>query len=246
MKRATRTLLSALLAVTATAQDRDPEPAWRDVSLVQQLRVVCEQKHFGRVQDLIAEIPGGRVTAAVVTMTADKGSKTAVVPFQALRYDAQANLLRLGTCLAEDEYPAFDPSQVKVGKGDDGGDGALVGTVLVSRLAGSAVALQDGSTASAQGLTLELASGHVAFVDIAAGRERAGDRELHPVPWSVVRLAADQSPGGGKAPLLALPMTRAALAAAPTLVDVIVPDPLWRARIYTAFGVRRQEFDRDS
>jgi hypothetical protein len=244
MNRTTVALLAALLPTAATAQDQ--EPAFRDFALVQRLRVVCSRQHFGRVQDLIAEVPSGKITGAVVVMTTGKGDQTVVVAFRGMQYDAKANVLQLGPCAETDgQYPAFDPSQVKVtARTGDGVDRtALEGTVLVSRLAASAVALQDKTTGSVQGLTLELASGHVAFLDVAAARERAGDRELHPVPWSAVRFAADATEGGGKLPLLAVPMTKARLESAPTLIEIIVQDALHRARVYTFFGVGRPDFD---
>jgi hypothetical protein len=239
MNRTATALFAAFLAAAAAAQDQ--EPTFRDSTLVQRLRVVCSRKHFGRVQDLIAEVPSGRITGAVVVMAGDKGSQTVVVPFRCLQYDARTNVLQLGACSQDGEdFPAFDPAQVKVAGTGDGPDRAVAGTVLVSRLAASAVRLQDETTGSAQGLTVELASGHVAFLDVAASSERAGDNGLHPVPWSAVRFVADES---GEQPLLALPAPRERLEGAPTLVDVIVQDPLYRARVYAFFGVSRPEYD---
>jgi hypothetical protein len=40
-----------------------------------------------------------------------------------------------------------------------------------------------------------------------------------------------------------MPTTKAQLESAPTLIEVIVQDPLYRARVYACFGVRRPEYD---
>lgn len=247
MHRAALLLLAGWTCATATvAQDRPDEAVFRDFTLVQRMRVVCANKHFGRVLDLVAEMPSGRITAAAVAMGAPAGPKAVVVPFHCLRYEAQSNLLQLGTCVADDDYPAFDPSRFRVGRqpAEDGGEGELAGSVLLSRLAGSLVQLQGGTTGSAQLLTVELQSGNLAFVDVAAIRGQAGDGERHPVPWSCLRFVADEASDRDKMPLLALPMTKERLGTAPTALEVILEDPLYRQRVYSVFGVPRPSFDR--
>lgn len=241
-----RSVVVATFALAvAPAQERVAGVFYRDFSLVQRLRVVCSDKHFGRLDDLIVELPSGRVRAAVVSIVLDKGLHTVLVPYEGLQYEPSTNLLQLGNCLQKEEaYPPFDATAVKiVSKARDDGQQELEGTMLVSRLARSGLALAAAGVGSVQGLTLELGSGHVAFVDAAVGKERAGDGELHPVPWSALRLQADATADGAKLPLLALNMTKEALAAAPNLVEIIVQSPLYRARVYAFFAVRRPAFD---
>lgn len=232
----------ALSATMSVAQERDGDPSHRDFSQVQRARVVCSQQHYGRVQDLVADVPSGRIVTAVVAMNTDQGTRQIAVPYDKMTYDARNNLLRLEPCPAEDEsYPVFDPTKVKVTGTGEGEDAQLAGTVLVSRLARARVALQGEATAVAQGLTVELASGHVAFVDL--GREAgAGDADLHPVPWAALRFAADATENGKDA-LLALEKSEAELGKAPNLIQIIVQDPLRRAMVYRFFGVAAPEWD---
>lgn len=238
---------AAAIAVLAPlpAQEQEAGPVYRDLSLVLRLRVTCEQQHFGRLVDLVAEVPSGRIAGAVVTMAVGDESRAVLVPYGELRFDARTNLLQLGTCLLhEAKYPPFDPATVKVTAVDGDGDPAMAtGTVLLSRLQHGPVALQS-DPGSAQGLTVELTSGHIAFVDLAAGTERAGDAELHPTPWSALRVLLRRTADGAAQVALALGRTAPELRAAPNLVEIIVQNPLYRARVYKWFGVPRPDFDR--
>ena len=240
-------LFAAAAAVVVPAQERDHDPIYRDFSLVHRLRVVCSEQHFGRVVDLVAEVPSGRLTGAVVAMALDKDARPVFVPCGEFAYEARSNLLRLDSCQQKEEkFAPFDPATVKLSTGaaEDGGEKTVTGTVLVSRLQNSGISLQGGAAGSAQGVTLELSGGHVAFVDVAVGTQRAGDAELHPVPWSALRVAADPSPGVQKVPVLALAKTAEGLAGAPNLIQVIVQNPLYRGRIYAYFEVPPPAFDR--
>lgn len=239
---------AAAIAVLAPLPAQEPETAavYRDLSLVLRLRVTCEQQHFGRLVDLVAEVPSGRITGAVVTMAVGDEPRTVLVPFGELRFDARTNLLQLGSCLLQEaKYPPFDPATVKVVAADGDGEPAMAtGTVLLSRLQQGPVALQSDA-GSVQGLTVELTSGHVAFVDLAAGTERAGDAELHPAPWSALRVLLRRTAAGAGQVALALGRTAAELRTAPNLVEIIVQNPLYRARVYKWFGVPRPDFDRE-
>lgn len=239
-------LLGSLLVLLASAGAQDPTAlVFREFSSVQRLRVVCSQQHFGRIDDLVAEVPSGRLVAAVVTMHDEPQSRMVSVPFAELRYEPGANLLQLANCASKDgAYATFDPAAVKVAPQvpPTGGAAEPKGIVLVSRLQHGLVQLKDGGPGSAQGLWIELTGGHVAFLDLANGRERAGDADLHPVPWAALRFVDDGLGAGGApkaaAPTLALAKTAAELAAAPNLIQIIVADPLYRAKLYAVFGVR--------
>jgi len=230
-------------AFSAAAVSQETSLAYRDFGVVQRMRVVCSQKHFGRIQDLVVDIPSGRLSAAIVSMVAeDKEITSVVVPYEKLHYDPQTNLLRLGTCLEHDhDFPLFDPEQIRIVGRQGDGDGELRGTTLLSRLATSQVALAAG-TARAHEATVELTSGHVAFLDLATGKGRVGDPELHPVPWSATSfLLADADKD--QTPLLSLPIEPARLAEAPTLLEIIVQDPNYRGLVYTYFKAPRPAFD---
>lgn len=247
MSLVTRLFFVAAVALApAIAQERDSVAVYRDFSLAQRMRVVCSHKHFGRIDDFVVELPSGRLTAAVVTMVLDKGTRTVAVPFDSLKYDPHTNLLQLGPCLEQDsKYPEFDATALKVASKPRGDTGTqeLEGSMLCSRIAQSRVSLLGDAKGAAQGLTLELSRGHVAFVDVAVGSERAGDAELHPVPWSALRPAADGAADPAKLPTLALPKTKEVLSAAPNLVEIIVQDPLYRAKVYAFYEVPRPVFD---
>lgn len=246
-----RTLCSALAApfvlAAVAAQSAPPLAAYRDFAALQRLRVVCAKQHFGRLVDLIAEVPSGKLVAAAVAMATDGGTETVAVPFHCLQYDAQNNLLQLGPCIDEGEsYPAFDPGQVKVtpvSDADGKPTGDVTGTVSVARLLQCAVALDGGATGAVRGVTLELSSGNVAFLDVASAKQPVGDNQLHPAPWAAFRLAIGDDQRDAGAPGLSLPMTAAGLDATPTLVEVIVQDPLYRTRAYEAFRVPRPPYD---
>ena len=137
---------------------------YRDFSHVQRMRVTCEHKHFGRVLDLAAAVPIGKLTVAVITMNTDQGSREVAVAFDLLSYDAQSNLLNLGPCLGEEQSQTpFDSAKIKVTrKQTDAGDDEFGGSVLVSSLASSSLRLQNNGEGSLQGGVLELTSGHVA------------------------------------------------------------------------------------
>lgn len=229
----------------AIAQERDPG-LYRDVSLVRKLRVVCSDRHFGRVDDLIAEIPSGRITGAVVSMVLDEGVRTVVVPYEGLEYEPRSNLLQMAACLQDGKYPAFDAAAVKITMepAKEGAAKQVVGQVLVSRLQSSRIDLQGGGAGWAQSATIELHSGHVAFVDVASVKERAGDSQIHPVPWSALRWTPTTADGGGGAAMLALAKTAQQLAAAPNLIEVIVQNPLYRSTVYTYFAAPRPAYDR--
>ncbi len=239
----------AALAAGAAAQDQERQRplVFRDFAAVQRLRVVCEQKHFGRVEDFVTELPGGRVVAVVVAMTVADGTRRVAVPYEEVAFDTTANQLLLGPCREGDPpHPSFDPTKIGVTPraNDDGSPGGLEGTVLLSGLARTKVGLDDG-TAQVQGVTLELTSGHVAFLEVAAVDRRAGDAELRPVPWGAFAFAAE---GGADAPrqlAVKLARSKAALAAAPSLLDVIVEDPLYRGKLYAFHKTPPPAYERD-
>lgn len=236
--------------VMATIPAQEAKLVFRDFPQLQKLRVVCSHRHFGRLDDLVADVPSGRLRGAVVTMQVDAKSHSVLVPFEELAFQPGANLLELRHCAEKDaSYEPFDPATVRVvtQPSGDGSPPTVVGTVLVSRLQQGRLRLRQGGTGSVQGVTLEMTSGHLAFLDLATTRERAGDSELHPVPWSAVRLledGLDNRATGSAAPTLALDKTAGELAAAPNLVEVIVSDPLYRAKVYAVFG-GRPAFDKD-
>ena len=129
-------------------------------------------------------------------------------------------------------------------KKQDDGTEQHTGSILVSRLARHAVLLRDDKRkASTQGVTVELHTGHVAFVHIADSAERAGDQQLHPAPWEALKIRAgadEQKP----TTVVSLPMKRDDLLATPSLVEVILQDPLYRPMVYGAFSVPPPPYDR--
>lgn len=234
--------LTGLLATCPAAQDSPLPLAYRDGSAVHRLRVVCAQKHYGRIDDLVVAVPSGRIVAAVVAMRTDGEVRRVVVPWSRLGYVATTNLLQLGDCPESDgTLPAFDPTKIGVARRphDDGTPGEVEGTALLSAL-GDRVALRDGN-ASLCGVTLELTSGHVAFLDLSTVKGEVGDGERHPVPWGALAFDLDEA----SAPRLRLRLdeTRAVLEAAPTLLEVVVEDPLYRRQLYTLHEVVRPEYD---
>ena len=107
--------VALLLAAAAAAQGEARPLVWRDFTAVQRLRVVCSNKHFGRLDDLLVAVPGGQITAAVVTMPQAQGPRRVVVPFAELQLDSGANLLQLAACTEEGHvYAAFDPESLGV------------------------------------------------------------------------------------------------------------------------------------
>lgn len=237
---------AALLATQSPAQEPEPQLVFRDFTSVQRLRVVCEHEHYGRVVDLIAEVPTGRIRDAVVSMWHEGRSKTVVVPFASLRYEARSNLLELGPCLEGDHsHPAFDARKVRVEGSKREGHVEVSGAVLVSKLTHMPVALASKGAGSVQGATVELSQGRVAFLHVSASSKPTGDGGLHPAPWSAARLGAGPAGEAAKPALtLALDATAAALAKAPSMLEVILQDALHRPRVYRAFGVPAPSYDR--
>jgi len=223
----------SLACLPAVAQ-AEPGAIFRELDLVTRMRVVCSNEHYGRIDDLIVAVPEGRIKAAVVTFVFDGGFRRVRVPFEELTYNANANWLDLKECReGEHEHHAFDAKKVGLQRNDDG---TCTGTVLASTLKQAPFQLTDG-VATVHGVELDLRSGRVGFLDVAIGTGRAGDRELHPAPWSVFGW---QAKGAKDAkPKLAITMahTKAFLAATPNLIEIIIPDPLRRARVYKAFNV---------
>jgi hypothetical protein len=236
--------VSCLLA-TLLAQQPDASRAYREFAHVRTMRVVCEHEHFGRVHDLIVAVPSGRLVAVVCSMPHERDGELVTLPWQRVRFDAPSNLLHVGPCAADEEaYPPFDESEVRIKRTVDAeGDEVATGTVLASRLAECAVQLDGGATGSSQGATVALAAGHVAFVHVAATSARAGDRDLHPVPWSALRWIVPAAEVDPSAPFVALAMDTKALRAAPALTAVILQDPLYRPKVYRAFGVPPPPYD---
>ncbi len=236
----------ALLTAAAAAAQEQPRPlVWREFAAVQKVRVVCSNKHFGRLDDLLVAVPGGQLTAAVVTMPHAQGPRRVVVPFADLQFDAGTNLLQLAACTDEDHvYAAFDPTSLGVTAraGDDGGIGEPAGLASVAALSTGAVVLTEGK-ATAHGAIVELSRGHLAFLDLAV-TERPGDAELHPVPWAALRWQERAGEGAARSWVLQLPHTSAALTATPDRIAVIVSDPLYRAKVHAAFGVRPPDYER--
>lgn len=232
------------------AQEAERKLVFREFAQIRQLRVVCSQRHFGRIEDLVVDVPSGRLRDAVVTMQVEAAVVTVLVPFEDLTYEPNANLLQLANCPEQEgKREPFDPAILRVVEvtPPPGGPARPEGRVLASRLRASTVHLQAGGPGSVQGLTLELTSGFVAFLDLATSHERAGDADLHPVPWAALSFVADGL-GAARAakptaPVLALAKTAAELAAAPNLIDIIISDPLYRAKVYALWG-GRPEFDR--
>ena len=95
MRALVHAMFVAAFVAATVAQERVPV-VLRDLSLVQRLRVVCSDRHFGRVDDLVVELPSGRVVGVVVTMAAEAEPRTVLVPYDALQYEPPTNLLRLG------------------------------------------------------------------------------------------------------------------------------------------------------
>lgn len=236
---------ATLCAALPICQEPAAKPLFREFALVQRLQVVCAHRHFGRVLDLIADVPSGEITAAVVAMRGDDdGARRVVVPFANLRYDQSGHLLQLQGCAEDAAFPTFDGAKIGVRRTrDDDGTARVEGSALVSALASAKVAL-DGDKGSAQGATIELASGHVAFLHVAAGEQRAGDPELHATPWAALTFA-DAATDGDAAPTLAIRLakTAAALADAPALHEAILSDALYRPFVYRAFGVPPPPYD---
>ncbi|MCB9887590.1 MAG: hypothetical protein H6838_19015 [Planctomycetes bacterium] len=238
--------VALLLAAAAAAQGEARPLVWRDFTAVQRLRVVCSNKHFGRLDDLLVAVPGGQITAAVVTMPQAQGPRRVVVPFAELQLDSGANLLQLAACTEEGHvYAAFDPESLGVTArvGDDGSVGEPAGLMSVAALSRGAVALAEGE-AKAHGATVEMSRGHLAFLDLAVA-PRPGDAELHPVPWAALRWQERAGEGQRSRWVLQLPRSAAALAATPDRIDVIVSDPLYRAKVHAAFEVRPPDYETD-
>lgn len=247
MRNVIQAVCACLLTFSmGSAQQRDVA-AYRDFESVQRLRVVCEHQHFGRIDDLVADVATGKLRTAIVSMDTEGGARAVAVPFDELTYDAQSNLLQLGPCLEEGghHHPAFDASKIKVTvtKRDDETK-VYGGSVLVSRLASSKLVLQGKDTGTVQGITIELVSGHVAFCHVATVQKQAGDRQLHPTPWAALQFQTPSKDPKSKAAIVGLTMTAAQLLATPSLLDVIVQDALYRPRIYEAFAVPAPPYDR--
>jgi hypothetical protein len=244
LKRIAPAVASCMLA-TLLAQQPDTSRAYREFAQVRTMRVVCEHEHFGRVHDLVVAVPSGRLVAVVCSMPHERDDELVALPWQRVRFDAPSNLLHVGPCAADEEaYPPFDPSEVRITRTVDAeGDEVAAGTVLASRLAECAVQFDGGATGSSQGATIALAAGHIAFVHIAATSARAGDRDLHPAPWSVLRFIPPAAEADPSVPFVALAMDTKALRASPALTAVILQDPLYRAKVYRAFGVSPPPYD---
>ncbi|MEZ6038382.1 MAG: hypothetical protein R3F29_12940 [Planctomycetota bacterium] len=242
MQSALFAVAATLCAALPTCQEPPATPLFREFALVQRLQVVCAHRHFGRVLDLIAEVPSGVITGAVVTMRVDAGERRVVVPFANLRYDAAGHLLQLEGCADDAVFPAFEAGKLEVRRSGD--DGAVTGAVLVSALANAKLQLDGGATGSTQGATVELSSGHVAFLHMAASTQRAGDAELHATPWAALTFvdgaAADDAP---TTLAIRLAKTAAALTDTPALNEAILSDPLYRPFVYRAFGVPPPDYD---
>ena len=235
----------ALLAGgSAVAQDAPRPLVWRDFAAVQQLRVVCSNRHYGRLDDLLVEVPSGRLTAAVVGLPGATGPRRVVVPFADLQFDTATNLLQLAACPDEQHvYAPFDPAGLGVTApvAGDGSVGEPAGVLSVATLARGPIALRDGA-AAAHGATLELSRGHLAFLDVGQAA-RPGDAELHPVPWAA--LGWRQVAGGDAQGAWSLRLARAReeLGATPSRIDVILSDPLYRAKVHVAFDVRLPDYE---
>jgi hypothetical protein len=93
-------------------------------------------------------------------------------------------------------------------------------------------------------VTIELSTGHVGFCHVAAGRERAGDSELHPAPWTALAFVADPAEVGADETIVRLAVAGEGLAKTPTLLETILQDALYRPRVYTAFAVSPPDYDR--
>ena len=114
-------LASALMLAAATAQEQRDPLAFRDFEHLKRVRVVCEHQHFGRVVDLIADVPSGRITSAVLSMTTDDGNQVVAAPIGHLRYEPQSDLLQLGPCLDDAElHTPFDAARVRLERQQDG------------------------------------------------------------------------------------------------------------------------------
>lgn len=239
-------IVATLLAAALPAQRPVPATVFRDFASVQRLRVVCDHHHYGRVQDLIVELPGGRIRDAVVSMWHDGAAKTVVVPFDTMRYEPQSNLLELGACLdGEHAHEAFDASKVQVERRKHDGSVQAAGAVLLRDLVRTQVTLGKNGAGSIQGATLELTKGRVAFVHVAASRKPVGDSELHPAPWAAAHLGVQAKKGGRVALTVGFAPDAAALAKTPDLREVILQDALHRPRVYRAFGVAPPAYDRN-
>lgn len=223
----------SLTSLACPAQ-ADPDAIYRELELVTRMRVVCSNEHFGRIDDLILAVPEGRITAAVVTYAVEGGVRRVRVPFEDLTYNANANWLDLKECGdGGHAHEVFDGKKIRVQRK---ADGSCAGAVLASTLKQARVKLTDG-VATVHGIEFDLSSGRAGFLDVAVGTARAGDRELHPAPWSVFGWQVADDKAKHK---LAISMahTKKFLAGTPNLIEIIIPDPLRRARVYKAFGVK--------
>ncbi|MGK0518447.1 MAG: hypothetical protein ACJAUC_001139 [Planctomycetota bacterium] len=242
--RGMRRLLAAwlglsALCVSAVAQQQNDALIYRELSLVTRLRVVCSNAHFGRIDDLVIDVPSGRITAAIVSFDLDSGSRLVTVPYAELKYDASANWMSMPVCRDDTQpHDGFDPSKIQLRRtpASDAAAASITGSVLASSLQSHAVALKDG-VASVQGIEIELRDGRIGFLDIAVGTKRAGDRDLHPAPWAA--FAWRPQAAEGKVVKAAITMARSKLfvAQTPDLIEIIIPDPLRRARVYVAFDI---------
>lgn len=227
------------LCLSAVAQQQEDALIYRELSLVKRLRVVCSNSHFGRIDDLVIDIPSGNITAAIVTFALETGSRRVSVPYAELQYDAAANWMNMPVCRAdEDPHDEFDPSKVQLRRtpASDEAPATVTGSVLASSLRNHAVALTDG-VASVQVIELELRHGKVGFFDIAIGTKRAGDRDLHPAPWAAFQWHAEAAAATTVKAAIVMPRSKSFISKTPNLIEIIIPDPLRRARVYAAFDI---------
>ncbi|MFT4516295.1 MAG: hypothetical protein ACI89X_001009 [Planctomycetota bacterium] len=227
------------LCVSAIGQQQNDTLIYREFSLVTRLRVVCSNAHFGRIDDLVINVPSGRITAAIVTFDIDRGSRRVTVPYAELKYDAAANCMSMPVC-REDTHPhnAFEPNKLQLRRrpASKTVPASITGSVLASSLRNHAVALKDG-VASVQGIELELRHGRIGFFEIAIGRKQAGDRDLHPAPWAAFAWRPQATEGNTVKAAITMAHSKLFIEETPNLIEIIIPDPLRRARVYAAFGI---------
>lgn len=230
--------LSAL-CVSAIAQQQNDALIYREFSLVTRLRVVCSNAHFGRIDDLVIDVPSGRIMAAIVTFDLASGSRRVKVPYAELKYDATANWMSMAVCRGDtDPHDTFEPKKIQLRRipANDAAPASIAGSILASSLQNHAVALTDG-VASVQGIEFELQNGRIGFLDIAVGTQRAGDRDLHPAPWAAFAWRSQAAEGAPVKAALTMARSKLFVAKTPDLIEIIIPDPLRRARVYAAFDI---------
>ncbi len=240
-------LVAAIGGAVVTLQD----PEVRTFEAARGVRVVGDQGPVGVLEDLVVQVPSGRISAGVIAVGQGADKLIVAVPYGDLQWDDKSDQLRLGiTAKALGDLEAFDSVAVEqlkavVKKGEKPASAApLSGTTTVSRLASWTLQLRGVAADKVRGAAVELTTGTVVFLIVSDTAGHAGDRRLHPVPWAACAvIGVRPEPHDELEPAVTLSVAHRRLAGALSMTEVQLNDPLYRARVYRFFGVTKPEFE---